>query len=87
MYLDNVSIPMRIYQTDSGLPGDAPSRLQFANPTFTNWMGTTSGSTSMRDPLRFVHVQANGDEQSSTSSVVPPPRAQEWCFKTSPSQS
>ncbi|KZT00729.1 glycoside hydrolase family 28 protein [Laetiporus sulphureus 93-53] len=44
MVLDNVSLPMHIYQTNGGLPGDAPSKLQFANITFSNWTGTSSGN-------------------------------------------
>lgn len=45
VYVDNVSLPIQLYQTNGALPGSAPSRLQFANLTFTNWTGTTSGNT------------------------------------------
>ncbi|OSX58334.1 glycoside hydrolase family 28 protein [Postia placenta MAD-698-R-SB12] len=43
--LDNVTLPIELYQTSSGHPGDAPSRLQFSNLTFTNWTGTATGNT------------------------------------------
>ncbi|KAF9813404.1 hypothetical protein IEO21_05638 [Rhodonia placenta] len=43
--LDNVSLPIQLYQTNGGLPGNAPSQLQFANLTFVNFTGTTSGNT------------------------------------------
>ncbi|GBE83488.1 Putative galacturan 1,4-alpha-galacturonidase [Sparassis crispa] len=40
MYVDNVTSPVQLYQTNSGLPGDAPSELQFENLSFSNITGT-----------------------------------------------
>ncbi|PCH37443.1 glycoside hydrolase family 28 protein [Wolfiporia cocos MD-104 SS10] len=45
MLLNNVSIPIHLYQTNGALPGDAPSKLQFANLTFINVTGSTTGNT------------------------------------------
>jgi len=45
VFLDNVSLPIQLYQNSHSLQGNAPSLLQFANLTFANWTGTTSGST------------------------------------------
>ncbi|OCH90476.1 pectin lyase-like protein [Obba rivulosa] len=38
--LDNVTNPIQLYQTNSGHPGDAPSKLQFANLAFEDWSGS-----------------------------------------------
>ncbi|KAI9056457.1 glycoside hydrolase family 28 protein [Trametes sanguinea] len=43
--LDNVTTPIQLYQTNLGHPGDAPSKLQFANLTFENWTGTAQDAT------------------------------------------
>ncbi|CDO68598.1 hypothetical protein BN946_scf184996.g29 [Trametes cinnabarina] len=43
--LENVTTPIQLYQTNLGHPGDAPSKLQFANLTFENWTGTAQGAT------------------------------------------
>jgi len=44
-YLDNVSVPTQIYQSNGGKSGDTPSYLKFSNITYTNWQGTTTGTT------------------------------------------
>ncbi|OSD00485.1 glycoside hydrolase family 28 protein [Trametes coccinea BRFM310] len=43
--LDNVTTPIQLYQTNLGHPGDAPSKLQFANLSFENWTGTAQDAT------------------------------------------
>ncbi|KAH9934182.1 pectin lyase fold/virulence factor [Fomitopsis serialis] len=43
--LYNVSLPIHVYQTNGAHPGDSPSTLQFANLSFYNFTGTSSGST------------------------------------------
>ncbi|RDX42411.1 pectin lyase-like protein [Lentinus brumalis] len=43
--LDNVTLPIHVYQTNGGHTGDEPSKLQFSNLTFVNWTGTSQRST------------------------------------------
>ncbi|KAI0772935.1 pectin lyase-like protein [Trametes elegans] len=43
--LHGVSTPVQLYQTNLGHPGDAPSRLQFANLSFERWSGTAQDTT------------------------------------------
>ncbi|EIW77480.1 hypothetical protein CONPUDRAFT_180601 [Coniophora puteana RWD-64-598 SS2] len=38
--LDNVTTPVALYQTSKAYPGDAPSKYQFGNLTFSNFTGT-----------------------------------------------
>jgi galacturan 1,4-alpha-galacturonidase len=44
--LDRVQYPVRLYQTNLGEPGDAPSRLHIGDVNFENWSGTGNTSTS-----------------------------------------
>ncbi|KAF7976245.1 hypothetical protein HWV62_7286 [Athelia sp. TMB] len=44
-YLNNVSIPTQIYQANGGKSEDTPSYLKFSNISWTNWQGTTVGTT------------------------------------------
>lgn len=41
-YLDNVTNPIQLYQTNSGHPGDAPSEYQFSDLTFVNFTGSAA---------------------------------------------
>ncbi|RPD53865.1 pectin lyase-like protein [Lentinus tigrinus ALCF2SS1-7] len=43
--LDNVTLPIHVYQTNGGHTGDAPSKLQFSNLTFIDWTGTSQRNT------------------------------------------
>ncbi|KAH9829221.1 pectin lyase fold/virulence factor [Rhodofomes roseus] len=43
--LYNVSLPIHVYQTNGAHPGDSLSTLQFADLSFYNFTGTSSGST------------------------------------------
>ncbi|RPD53866.1 pectin lyase-like protein [Lentinus tigrinus ALCF2SS1-7] len=43
--LDNVTVPVHVYQTNGGHSADAPSTLQFSNLSFIDWTGTSQRST------------------------------------------
>ncbi|KAI9060705.1 glycoside hydrolase family 28 protein [Trametes sanguinea] len=43
--LDEVTVPIHVYQTNGGHSGDAPSTLQFSNLTFSDWTGTSQRTT------------------------------------------
>jgi len=42
---DRVSLPLHLYQTNGGHSGDLPSKLQFQDLSFSNWTGTSTGTT------------------------------------------
>jgi galacturan 1,4-alpha-galacturonidase len=44
--LDEVDIPVHIYQTNGGSSSDTPSFFQFADITYKNWSGTADTNTS-----------------------------------------
>ncbi|KAI0750513.1 pectin lyase fold/virulence factor [Fomes fomentarius] len=43
--LDDVNVPVHVYQTNGGHSNDLPSQLQFSNLSFINWTGTSLRST------------------------------------------
>ncbi|TFK52947.1 pectin lyase-like protein [Heliocybe sulcata] len=44
VYVDQVTVPLHLYQTNGGHSNDTPSYLQFSNLTFINWSGTSQRS-------------------------------------------
>ncbi|KAL7278358.1 hypothetical protein ACG7TL_008334 [Trametes sanguinea] len=43
--LDEVTVPIHVYQTNGGSSGDTPSKLQFSNMTFSDFTGTSQRTT------------------------------------------
>ncbi|KAH7912878.1 pectin lyase fold/virulence factor [Hygrophoropsis aurantiaca] len=43
--LDNVTLPIQLYQTNGAQPGDAPSKYQFSDLTFIGFSGTAQTNT------------------------------------------
>ncbi|KZT28284.1 glycoside hydrolase family 28 protein [Neolentinus lepideus HHB14362 ss-1] len=54
VYVDQVTVPLHLYQTNGGNSGDTPSYLQFSNLTFVNWSGT-----SLRSKVVDIECSAN----------------------------
>lgn len=54
VYVDRVTVPLHLYQTNGGHSGDTPSYLQFSNLTFINWSGT-----SLRSKVVDIECSAN----------------------------
>ena len=45
--LDNVTVPVHVYQTNGGHSADQPSKLQFSNLSFIDWTGTSQRNRRM----------------------------------------
>ncbi|KAI9065016.1 glycoside hydrolase family 28 protein [Trametes sanguinea] len=48
--LDEVTVPIHVYQTNGGHSGDEPSTLQFSNLTLSDWTGTSQRPTRTSSP-------------------------------------
>ncbi|EED80507.1 hypothetical protein POSPLDRAFT_104059 [Postia placenta Mad-698-R] len=61
-YLDNVTNPIQLYQTNSGHPGDAPSEYQFSDLTFVNFTGSAATNLPPCPGLLFQDINITAPE-------------------------